>query len=111
MFAIQQSHYVEDRNQVLFAALFLSGKAKKAYNWFEKEQGLEDATWEDLKEFLEEQAKPASIRVITVHQQYHNLKQGTNQSVNSLVAAIDDLESQMLEYSEEQCMHYLLLQL
>lgn len=82
VFLIRRSKYLQDRKKVMFTFSYLQRDTLLSWSRFEIKKDIENISWEEFKDFRQEDLKPTSIRVGNVHKQYKEAKQGPNQSVN-----------------------------
>ena len=89
--------YLTEMDKVLFAANYLAGIIKNEWKSEAKQitaDPMRSHTYAGYCEFLQERMKPAHIRQAETIVQIGDMCQQSNQSVQSLIAALSELEEQ-----------------
>ena len=108
-FAVQRfrSNYAlpasrSDRTKVLWTLQYLKGKPREAcYNKYDKID-CDQITWKAHASFLLNLIINPTNDVLHLNQLYHDARQSPNQSVSEFAAYVDQIESQLPPYTEEQ---------
>jgi transposase InsO family protein len=108
VFETRPTHYRFAADRVLYARGLLRGDPQNAWYRKEEREGRFNISWEEFKDFLLDELKPASLREVDVVRKYRSAQQGRDQKVARFAAYMDELEAQMEPYTEAQRCNHLL---
>ncbi|KAI9778542.1 MAG: hypothetical protein M1816_004026 [Peltula sp. TS41687] len=95
VFEIRPFTYETDKDRVLFAWQYLKGDTQDAWYLHQESMGIENFTWKDFKDWLQNDLVPGPIRMARVFGKYKTAEQGDKQTATQLAAYMDTLEQQM----------------
>jgi hypothetical protein len=107
-FRILPDTYATDKAKVLYGIQFLRGETAKTFERLEQTNGPDNTSWEEYKTFLRDLLQDPVTRTVTQAHRWQAAMQRPGQTVAQFVNYLDELESELPAYTDEQRRQHLL---